>query len=108
VCRTGVRYTGKYAVSFRGELIVTGSRDPECALARGLRARGITGKVKVIDADTGKHRSTVDIQKAAKVTAEEGPCGPRFVKYRGLSIGDRSSSREERLPYMVVSVGGAQ
>jgi hypothetical protein len=96
--RTGIPYTGRYAVSIDGEKIVANSRDPECDLARELLARGIVGNVKVIDADTGKHRSTVNIEKAAKVTAEEGPSGPRFVKYRHQTVGDRSPIREEHLP----------
>src|SRR5262249_38499885 len=70
--RTGVRYTGTYAVSFRGERIVTASRDPECDLARVLFARGIVGKIKVMDAITGTHRSTINIEKAAKLCVKEG------------------------------------
>jgi hypothetical protein len=98
VCRTGIPYSGRYAVSIDGEYIVANSRDPETDLARALLARSITGNVKVIDAITGRHRSTVDIEKAAKVTAEEGPCGPRFVKYRGQTVGDRSPSLERARP----------
>ena len=109
VRQTGVRYTGKYAVSFRGEYIVTGSRGPECDLARALLARGITGKVKVLDAETGKHRSNLDIQKAAKVKAEEGPSGVRFVKYRAQTVGDRTPSLGEHLPLtMVASVSSGE
>jgi hypothetical protein len=40
----------------------------------------MTGMVKVIDASTGKHRTTVDIERAAKLRTEEGPHGPRFVR----------------------------
>ena len=54
--KTGISYRGRYAVSIDGEKIVTGSRDPETDLARALIARGITGMVKMLDADTGKHR----------------------------------------------------
>jgi hypothetical protein len=107
VLQTGVRYTGKYAVSFRSEYIVANSRDPECAAARVLRGCGITGKVKVIDANTGRCRSVINIELAARVVAEEGPCGPRFVKFRQQTVGDRSPSHEEHLPYMVTSVGGS-
>jgi hypothetical protein len=42
-------------------------------------SRGITGMVKVMDADTKKHRTTVNIEKAAKLRTVEGPHGPRFV-----------------------------
>ena len=80
--KTGVPYTGRYDVTFRGETVVKGSRDPETDLARALLSRGITGMVKVMDANTTKHRCTVDIEKAAKLRTEEGPNGPRFVKFR--------------------------
>ena len=65
-----------------GEPIVTGSRDPECDLARALLARGITGMVEVIDGKTGKPRSRVNVERAARMRTEEGPHGPRFVKCR--------------------------
>ena len=76
-----------YAVHFDGVLIVANSRDPECDLARALLARGISGKVKVIDEITGAHRSTVNIEKAARLSVKEGPL--RFVPYE---------SRPERSP----------
>jgi hypothetical protein len=48
-----------YNVEFNGDLVVEDSRDPEHDLARVLLARGITGTVKVVDANTGKHRTTI-------------------------------------------------
>ena len=48
------------------------------------------------DANTGKHRSTVDIEKAAKVWTEERPHGPRFVKYQQAVV-DRPPAGEEPL-----------
>src|SRR5262245_49533461 len=73
------RFSGRYAVSFRGEIIVESSRDPETALARALLARGFVGKVRVIDARTGRHRSTVDIESAARLTVrEDAHNSPRF------------------------------
>jgi hypothetical protein len=44
------RYTGLYSVEYDGEIVVVGSRNPECALARILLAKGITGKVTMLDA----------------------------------------------------------
>ena len=41
----------KWNVEFDDELIVENSKDPECDTARARLARGITGKVGVIDAD---------------------------------------------------------
>src|SRR5262245_2661494 len=75
VRKTGIPYTGRYSVTFREELIVDGSRDPECDLARALLARGFAGLVTVLD-EAGKPRSRVNIQKAAKLLSEEGPFGP--------------------------------
>jgi hypothetical protein len=77
--KEGVRYTGRYQVTFNGEIVVKGSRDPETDLARALLAKGITGMVKVFDANTGKHRTTVNIEKAAKLRVKEGPL--RFGSY---------------------------
>ena len=92
--KTGIPYNGRYDVSFDGEIIVKGSRDPEPDLARALLAKGITGTIAVHDANTGKHRSTVDIEKAAKVRTEERPHGPRFRK---VSTGrSRSTARWRR------------
>jgi hypothetical protein len=50
---------GRYDVSVDGEKVITGSRDPELDLARALLTRNVTGKVKIFDAATGKHRTTV-------------------------------------------------
>src|SRR6185312_6791215 len=52
--KEGVRYNGLYCVEFDGELIVVDSRDPEHDLARALLARGLTGKVTMLDAPTGE------------------------------------------------------
>jgi hypothetical protein len=78
--KTGVRYTGRYSVTFDGETVVNDSRDPETDLARALLAKGITGKVMVLDANTGTHRSTVNIEIAAKLRAVETGTYPRFRK----------------------------
>jgi hypothetical protein len=72
-----------YDVLLDGECIVTGSRDPECDLARALLTRGIEGVVEVIDGITGKPRSQVNIETAANLTVEEGRrIGPRFIKWK--------------------------
>ena len=75
ISRSGTRYS----VEFEGETIVNGSRDPETDLARALLAKGIVGQVKVIDAGTGAHRSTIDIAKAARLSVREGPL--RFIRF---------------------------
>ena len=70
-----------YDVEFDGEMIV--ARDPDTDLARALLARGFTGKVKLLDAVTGKPRTIIDIKKAARVVAEESRYrSPQFCKFR--------------------------
>ena len=55
-----------YDIEFDGDLVLTDSRDPTHDLARVLLPRGITGKVTIVDANTGMSRIIVDIEKAAK------------------------------------------
>jgi hypothetical protein len=71
-----------YSVIYDGKLLVDRSRDPMCDAARALLAQGITGKLTMLDGKTGKPRTIIDIEKAARLTVEEGPCAPRFRKYR--------------------------
>jgi hypothetical protein len=71
-----------YSVLFDGKLLVDRSRDPDCDSARALVARGITGKLVMLDGKTGIPRTIIDVEKAAKLTTEETAKGPRFRKYR--------------------------
>jgi hypothetical protein len=72
-----------YDVEFDGQIVVTNSKDAECDLARVLLARGIKGMVTVFDAITGKPRTIVNIEKAAKLTVlETRRRGPRFIKWK--------------------------
>jgi hypothetical protein len=70
-----------------GEIIVSNSRDPEHDLARALLGRGITGVVEVIDGKTGKPRSRVNIEQAAKLCV--GSNLERYI-FRPLDIADSS------------------
>jgi hypothetical protein len=67
-CKTKPNSRHWYAsdVFLDGKSIVSNSRDPEHDLSRALLARGIKGMVEVIDGKTGKPRSRVNIEKAAK------------------------------------------
>ena len=87
----------QYKVVFDGDVVIEGSRDPETELARVLEARGLSGVVTMVDGKTGRPRTVIDIAKAAKVHVEEGPNGPRFVKYRPKTVGASSYSPEEAL-----------
>src|SRR6478736_6321630 len=70
---------GRYTVIFDGRLLVERSRDPECDAARALLARSITGKLSMLDGKTGRPRTVVDIERAAKVrVSEESRDGLRF------------------------------
>ena len=74
----GMPYSDNYNVAFAGEIIVERSRDPETDLARALLARGHSGKVTMLDGATGKPRTIIDIEKAAKVRTVETGTYPRF------------------------------
>jgi hypothetical protein len=60
-----------YDVVFEGETIITDSRDPDHDLARALLARGITGKVTLHDGNTSKPRTIINIERAAKRSADD-------------------------------------
>jgi hypothetical protein len=60
------RHWYAYDVLLDGEIIVSNSRDPEHDLARALLTRGISGAVELLDGRTGKPRSRINIEKAAK------------------------------------------
>ena len=88
----------RYDVHFNGELIVIRSRIPELDLARALLAKSNAGKVTVVDGVTGKPRSIIDIEKAAKLTVrEDRRRGPVFVNWRPLPETLRQSD-EGRAP----------
>ena len=71
-----------YSVICEGQLLVERSRDPECDAARALVAKGITGELTLLDGKTGIPRTIINIERAAKLTVEEGPCAPLLRKYR--------------------------
>jgi hypothetical protein len=48
----------------------------------------------MLDGATGKPRTIINID-TAKLTAEEGPNAPRFVKYRGQTVGAGPYRREK-------------
>ena len=74
----GLPYSDKYDVTFAGEIVVERSRDPETDLARALLARGHTGTVTLLDGATGKPRTIINIEKAARVRSVETGTYPRF------------------------------
>ena len=84
-----------YNVVFDGDLVLEGSRDPECDLARILLSRGYSGVVTMLDGITGTPRTIISVEKAAQVTAVEGPNGPKFVKYCPKTVLESPYSPED-------------
>jgi hypothetical protein len=82
---------GHYSVLFNGRLIVEGSRDPECDAARALVKRGHRGLLHMLDGKTGKPRTIVDIEKAARLRTVETGNAPRF---RNLTCAESPYSPE--------------
>jgi hypothetical protein len=80
----------RYSVLFDGRLLVERSRDPECDAARALLARGYTGTLHMLDGKTGRPRTIIDIERAARLCVKEGPL--RFSPYE--SRPDRAHSPE--------------
>ena len=94
--KAGRRHVYLYDVEVDRERLVERSADPACDLARALKARGVTGYVKVLDG-RGVHRYTVNIEKAALLTVREtAQEGPRFVRWKPLKPGDGSPRKRER------------
>ena len=89
----GARYSGKWSVSFRGELVVENSTDPECDCARVLLARGFTGTLAILDETTLRPRTFVDIRKAALHRTVETGSAPRF---RRVTCAERAPAGERR------------
>jgi hypothetical protein len=89
-----------YNVTLDGERVLERSRDPETDLARVLLGRGITGMVAVHDGKTGKVRTRVNVEKAAKVrVSEENRAGLRWRKYRETTdIASHSPEDEALVP----------
>jgi hypothetical protein len=84
-----------YSVVCAGELLVDRSRDPECDAARALLAKGITGKLTMLDGKTGIPRTIIDIEKAAQLRVSETGNAPRFRKVEAYAGGPYSPETDE-------------
>jgi hypothetical protein len=78
------RHYYAYDVSLNGRVIVSGSRDPELDASRALRANGLSGRACFVDANTGKPRSYVTIEKAAKLRTFDDKRGLGFERWKAL------------------------
>jgi hypothetical protein len=84
-----------YDVTLGGEMVVTDSRDPEFDAARALLARGIVGVAVFVDANTGKARIRINIEKAAKTRTYEDCRGIGFERWKAFEpLAVRAHSRE--------------
>jgi hypothetical protein len=63
----------RYSVIFDGKLLVERSSDPESDAARAMLTKGITGILTMLDGKTGKPRTIIDIERAARLCVKEGP-----------------------------------
>jgi hypothetical protein len=85
-----------WSVLFDGELLASRSTTPEFDAARALLAKGITGKLTLLDGKTGRPRLTLDIEKAAQLTVRDdrhrGPC---FVRWRPMPSDAQESDEGE-------------
>jgi hypothetical protein len=82
----------RYDVLLYGSVIVHRSRDPEYEAARVLHARGLRGRFRTIDYQSGKHRMTLDIEKCAKLRTVERDHGGLTVE-RHLPMSDDNKTR---------------
>ena len=60
-----------YSVIYEGKLSVERAREPESDAARALVAKGITGELTLLDGKTGRPRTIVNIERAAKLRTAE-------------------------------------
>jgi hypothetical protein len=96
----------RYSVLLDGQLLVDRSRDPECDAARALLAKGITGKLTMLDGKTGKPRTIIDIEKAARLTAEETM--PLASESTGKGVAAKSTAPKRKQPRgCVVTIGSS-
>jgi len=84
----GLGHRGQlYRVHYAGAVLVESSRNPEFDGARALADKRITGRVEVWRRGCTSPAMRLDIEKAARLTVEEGDVeGLRFVRWRPLSL----------------------
>ena len=73
----------RYDVTFEGEVIVTGSLDPEFAAARVLRDRGYTGRLQFFR--HGIHVPTLIMWDLVRSASYSATLNARFVKFQAFN-----------------------
>ena len=76
----------RYRVTHNGVTLIESTKNPEFDSARALLARGIVGQVEVWRHGASFPAMRFDIEKAAKLTIEDGDrSGPRFTRWQPRS-----------------------
>jgi hypothetical protein len=86
---TGGKSGYLYNVTIDGDLVLERVRDAETDTARVLQSRGVTGVVTLYDGNTGKPRSIVHLEKAAKLRTYDDKRGLGFERWKpfhGLAV----------------------
>jgi hypothetical protein len=103
----GGRAGYRYSATLGGRTIIKDSVDPETDLARALLDLGITGLADVYDGKTGKPRTTIDIERAAKLVTTEGRATVHFEKAR-QTIDSACPSPEDELAVPTMPSGAEE
>jgi hypothetical protein len=72
---------------------------PEGDAARALKAKGITGKLTLLDGKTGKPRIRIDIEKMAKLTVREDQHRMRFARWTPMPVHQKGQESGEGKPH---------
>jgi hypothetical protein len=88
-----------YSIIYDGELLVERSPAPEGDAARALKAKGITGKLTLLDGKTGKPRIRIDIEKMAKLTVREDQHRMRFARWTPMPVHQKGQESGEGKPH---------
>lgn len=78
-----------YTVWYKGDVLITNSRNPEFDACRVLLERGITGRLITRHKGSNVISFVLDIQKGAELTVLEGRGRPRFAEWGSFVWGAR-------------------
>ena len=81
----------KFSTTLDDQPVVTRSTTPLYESCRVLAAFGLAGRVEFVKPD-GMVAMTMDIERGATLTVEEGPSGPKVRKYRHADRGEVMAS----------------
>ena len=79
--QSGGKHYYTYSVEYQGEVIVSGSNNPEHDACRALLTKGVTGTLLLLDCATGKERCSIDIERGALWLVSEDQRGFRLRRW---------------------------